>query len=288
MKDLRLHYPLPLIHRTLKVSASGFYAWLDRPPSEWAKEEWRLEVVIKAAHKRTRQTYGAERLQRELAEGDGVIVGICRIKRIKRKLGLRCKQKRKFKVTTDSKHKLPVAENLLKQQFKAYEPNTVWLSDTTYVPTDEGWLYLAGHKDLFTCEIVGYAMGERLTRNLINQSLLQAVTTRRPEKGLLHHSDRGSQYCSHEYRQILEQLHMEVSMSGKGNCYDNAPMESFWGIIKQELINHRRYRSRREAMEDIAEYIEIFYNRQRLQAKLGYLSPAAYAQKYYAGLVLAG
>jgi putative transposase len=286
MRQMRLHYPIPLLSRILRVSASGFYAWTNRLPSEWTKEEMRLEVAIKAAHRRTRQTYGAERLQRELAE-DGIRVGICRIKRIKRKLGLRCKQKRKFKATTDSKHKLPVAENLLKQQFKAYEPNSVWVSDITYVPTDEGWLYLAGHKDLFTSEIVGYAMGERLTRNLVNQSLLQAVTTRRPEKGLLHHSDRGSQYCSHEYQGLLRQFGLEVSMSGIGNCFDNAPMESFWGIIKQELIHHRHYRSRREAMEDITEYIEIFYNRQRLQAKLGYLSPVAYAQKYYTGLVLA-
>ena len=202
MRQMRLHYPIPLLSRILRVSASGFYAWINRPLSEWAKEEMRLEVAIKAAHRRTRQTYGAERLQRELAE-DGIRVGICRIKRIKRKLCLRCKQKRKFKATTNSKHKLPVAENLLKQQFKAYEPNAVWVSDITYVPTDEGWLYLAGHKDLFNGEIVGYAMGERLTRNLVNQSLLQAVTTRRPEKGLLHHSDRGSPYTelSHTYGQ---------------------------------------------------------------------------------------
>jgi len=246
----------------------------------------RLEVEIKAAHKRTRQTYGAERLQRELAE-HGVRVGICRLKRIRRKLGLYCKQKRKFKATTDSKHKLPVAENILKQQFKAYEPNAVWVSDITYVPTDEGWLYLAGHKDLFNGEIVGYAMGERLTRNLISQSLLRAVATKRPEKGLLHHSDRGSQYCSQEYRSLLRQFGLEASMSGSGNCFDNAPMESFWGTLKQELVHHRHYRSRWEAMADITEYIEIFYNRQRLQAKLGYLSPAAYTQKYYAGLLAA-
>src|SRR4030067_1120687 len=287
MQELRLRYPVPLMRRIMSVSASGYYAWLDRPLAKRAREEMRLEVEIKAAHKRTRQTYGPERLQHDLAE-HGIRVGICRIKRIKRKLGLRCKQKRKFKVTTDSRHKLPVAENLLKQQFKAYEPDTVWVSDITYVPTNEGWLYLAGHKDLFTCEIVGYAMGERLTRNLVNQSLLQAVTTKRPEKGLLHHSDRGSQYCSHEYQGLLRQFGLVVSMSGSGNCFDNAPMESFWGIIKQELINHRHYRSRREAMEDIVEYIEIFYNRQRLQAKLGYLSPVAYAQKYYAGLVGGG
>jgi len=286
MREMRLHYPLPLIRRIMKVSASGFYAWLDRPLSERAREEMRLEVEIKAAHKRTRQTYGAERLQRELAE-HGVRVGICRLKRIRRKLGLYCKQKRKFKATTDSKHKLPVTENILKQQFKVYEPNTVWVSDITYVPTDEGWLYLAGHKDLFNGEIVGYAMGERLTRNLVRQSLLRAVAAKRPEKGLLHHSDRGSQYCSHEYRTLLGQFGLEASMSGSGNCFDNAPMESFWGTLKQELVHHRHYRSRSEAMEDIMEYIEIFYNRQRLQAKLGYLSPAAYTQKYYAGLLAA-
>ena len=284
MRQMRLHYPIPLISRILKVSTSGFYAWRDRPLSKWARDEARLEVEIRAAHKRTRRTYGAERLQHDLAE-HGIQVGICRIKRIRRKLGIRCKQKRKFKVTTDSRHKLPVVANMLKQQFKVYQPDTVWVSDITYVPTDEGWLYLAGHKDLFSSEIVGYAMGERLSRNLVSQSLLRAVTTRRPQKGLLHHSDRGSQYCSHEYRSLLGKFGLEASMSGTGNCFDNAPMESFWGILKQELIHHRHYRSRREAIEDITEYIEIFYNRQRLQARLGYLSPVAYVQKYYTGLL---
>ena len=243
----------------------------------------RLEVAIKAVHRRTRKTYSAERLQPELA-AEGIKAGICRIKRIKRKLGLICKQKRKYKATTDSNHKLPVANNLLKQQFKVYKPNKVWVSDITYVPTDEGWLYLAGHKDLFSSEIVGYSMGERLTRNLVSQSLLQAVIARKPEKGLLHHSDQGSQYCSHEYQDLLRRFGMKVSMSRRGNCYDNAPMESFWGILKQELVNHRHYRTRREAIRDITEYIEIFYNRQRRQAKLGFLSPAVYEQKYYAGL----
>ena len=286
MKELRLKYPLPLMRRIMRVSASGYYAWLDRPLSKRAREEMRLEVEIKAAHKRTRQTYGPERLQHDLAE-HGIRVGICRIKRIRRTLGLRCKQKRKFKVTTDSRHTLPVAENLLGQQFKVYEPNTVWVSDITYVPTDEGWLYLAGHKDLFTGEIVGYAMGARLSRNLVSQSLFRAVVAKRPAQGLIHHSDRGSQYCSHEYTRILEQCGLQASMSGRGNCFDNAPMESFWGTLKQELIHHRRYRSRQEAMRDITEYIEIFYNRQRRQAKLGYLAPAIYAQKYYAGLLAA-
>jgi putative transposase len=286
MRQMRLHYPIPLISRILKVSASGFYAWLDRPISKRAQEEARLEIEIRASHKRMRQTYGAERLQQDLAE-HGIQVGICRIKRIRRKLGIRCKQKRKFKVTTDSKHTLPVAENILNQQFKVTAPNKVWVSDITYVPTDEGWLYVAGHKDLFTNNIVGYAMGERLTRNLVSQSLLKAVANKRPDAGLLHHSDRGSQYCSHEFSGILKRFGLKASMSRSGNCFDNAPMESFWGTLKQELIHHRRYKTRHEAIWDITEYIEIFYNRQRRQEKLGFLSPAAYEQRYYAGLLAA-
>ena len=281
MTEMRLHYPVPLMSRALDVSASGYYAWVQRPLSKRAREEARLEVEIKAAHKRTRQTCGPERLQRDLSE-HGVQVGICRIKRIRKKLGIRCKQKKKFKATTDSTHTLPVAENLLDQHFEVSRPNTAWVSDITYIPTDEGWLYLAGHKDLFNGEVVGYAMGERLTKNLVSESLFRAVAAKRPAKGLIHHSDRGSQYCCYEYRELLEQFGMNASMSRKGNCFDNAPMESFWGTLKQELVHHRRYRNRQEAIQDITEYIEIFYNRQRRQARLGFLSPVAYEQKFYA------
>jgi len=286
MRGLRLNYPVQLLRRVLSVSAGGYYAWLGRPLSKWAREESRLEVEIRAADKRTRQVYGAEKLQHDLAE-HGILVGICRIKRIRRKLGIRCKQKRKFKATTNSKHTLPVAENILGQQFKVTAPNKVWVSDITYVPTDEGWLYVSAHKDLFTADIVGYAMGERLTKNLVSESLFKAVAAKRPDQGLIHHSDRGSQYCSYEYRNILERFGLKASMSRKGNCFDNAPMESFWGTLKQELVHHRRYRTRREAIQDITEYIEIFYNRQRRQARLGFLSPAAYRQRYYAGLLAA-
>jgi putative transposase len=286
IKELRLKYPIPMMSRMLDVSASGYYAWQERPLSHHGREELRLEVEIKAAHKRTKQTYGAERLQCDLAE-HGVQVGVCRIKRIRIKLGIRCKQKRKFKATTYSKHGLPISENLLNQQFRVSEPNKVWLTDITYVPTDEGWLYLAGHKDLFTHEIVGYAMGERMTKNLVSESLLRAVGAKRPARGLMHHSDRGSQYCAAEYRHLLDQFNMKMSMSGKGNCFDNAPMESFWGMLKQELIYQCHFRTRQEARQAITQYIELFYNRQRLQAKLGFLSPAAYAQKYYAGLLAA-
>jgi putative transposase len=282
MKELRLHYPLPLVRRVLSLSASGYYAWLGRPLSKWAREETRLEVEIKAAHKRTRRVCGPERLQHDLAE-HGIRAGVCRIKRIRRKLGIRCKQKRKFKATTDSKHTLPVADNILGQQFKVAAPNKVWVSDITYVPADEGWLYVAGHKDLFAGNIVGYAMGERLTGNLVSQSLFKAVGAQRPAQGLIHHSDRGSQYCSHEYRNLMARFGIKASMSRKGNCFDNAPMESFRGTLKQELVYHRRYKTRREAIQDITEYIEIFYNRQRRQKRLGFLSPAVYEQRFYAG-----
>jgi len=286
MKEMRLNYPVQLLKRVLSVSAGGYYDWLDRPLSKWAREESRLEVEIRAADRRTRQVYGAEKLQHDLLE-HGIRAGICRIKRIRRKLGIRCKQKRKFKATTNSRHTFPVADNILRQHFKVAAPNKVWVSDITYVPTDEGWLYVAAHKDLFTADIVGYAMGERLTRNLVSQSLFKAVAAKCPAKGLIHHSDRGSQYCSYEYRNILERFGLLASMSRKGNCYDNAPMESFWGTLKQELVHHRRYRTRQEAIRDITEYIEIFYNRQRLQPGLGFLSPAVFEQRYYAGLVAA-
>jgi len=284
MKQWRLKYPVALMSRMLNVSDSGYYACQGRPLSQHAQEELRLEIEIKAADRRTRQTYGAERLQCDLAE-HGVQVGVCRIKRIRTKLGIRCKQKRKFKATTYSKHGLPVAENILNQQFQITAPNKVWVTDITYVPTDEGWLYLAGHKDLFTHEIVGYAMSERMTQNLVSESWLRATEAKRPAKGLMHHSDRGSQYCAFEYRQLLVHYGVQVSMSGKGNCFDNAPMESFWGMLKQELIYQSHFRTRQEARQAITEYIELFYNRQRIQDKLGFLSPVAYTQKYYAGLL---
>ncbi len=286
MKEMRRQYSVPLMSRVLDVSASGYYAWLERPLSDRAQENARLEVEIKAAHTRTRQTCGPERLQHDLAE-HGIQIGVCRIKRIRKKLGIRCKQTKKYTVTTDSRHTLPVAENLLDQQFETATPNSVWVSDITYIPTDEGWLYLAGHKDLFNGEIVGYAMGERITKNLVSQSLFRAVAAKRPANGLIHHSDRGSQYCSYEYRELLGQFEMKASMSRKANCYDNAPMESFWGTLKQELVHHKRYRTRQEAIQDITEYIEVFYNRQRRQERLGFLSPAAYAQRYYAGQLAA-
>jgi len=260
----------------LNVSPSGYYAWLKRPISKRAQEEARLEVEIKAAHKRNRETAGPETLQHDLKE-NGIKVGICRIRK---KLGIRCKQIKKFKATTDSKHKLPVAGNLLDQNFKADTLNQIWVSDITYISTKEGWLYCAAHKDLFNGEIVGYVLGPRITKELVVRSLLMAVRIKRPGPGLIHHSDRGSQYCSPKYQKLLKQFGMKSSMSRKGNCYDNAPMESFWGTMKNELVYHQRYKTREQAIREITEYIEVFYNRQRRQKRLGYLSPVAYWRQF--------
>jgi len=220
-------------------------------------------------------------LQADLAD-NGVQAGISRIKRIRKKLGLRCRQKKKFRATTNSKHNLPVAPNLLDRQFSVAAPNKAWVTDITYIATDEGWLYLAGVKDLFNGELVGYALGSRMTQNLVMQALFRAVAAKRPEKGLILHSDRGSQYCARAYQKLLRQFGMVVSMSRKGDCWDNAPMESCWGSLKTELVHHYRFATREQAKREITEYIEIFYNRVRKQARLGYLSPAAFSQNYYA------
>lgn len=280
MKTLRSHYPLAVMCRVFDVSRSGYHAFASRPASKRARENARLEVAIAAAHQRTRESYGSERLRDELKD-DGFKAGVSRIKRLRKKLGIRCKQVRKFKATTNSNHNLPVAENLLNQKFGASRPNETWVTDITYVETAEGWLYLAGVKDLHTCELVGHAMGHRMTTKLVGRALFQAVAAKRPAPGLIHHSDRGSQYCAKDYQGLLQQFGMKASMSRKGNCYDNAPMESFWGTLKNELVHHRRYDTRAQAIAEITEYIEIFYNRQRRHSRLGNLSPAAFTQQYY-------
>ncbi len=286
MKEMRLVYSIPAMCRFFRVSASGCCKWLKSPPSKRAGEEGRLETEIKAAHARTRKTFGPERLQKDLA-ARGVKVGICRIRRIRKKLGIRCKQVKKFKATTDSNHALPVADNLLEQDFTVEAPNEVRVSGIACVSTDEDWLYCAAHKDLYNGGIVGYALGPGITKGLVSHSLIRAVTSRRPPRGLVHHSDRGSQYCAAGYQKLLIQLGMKSSMSRKGNCYDNAPMESFRGTMKNELVHHRRYRTREEAKKGITEYIEVFYNRERRQKRLGYLSPVAYGKKFHARKVAA-
>ncbi len=236
------------------MSRSEYSAWQHRRPSKGAQENARLEVAIQAAHVRSRQTYGPERLQAEL-RADGFPAGVGRIKRLRKKLGLRCTQVRRFTITTDSSHRLPVADNLLAQTVTATRPNETWVTDITYIATEEGWLYLAGIKDLYTCEVVGHAMGARMTTALVIQALGAAVWAKRPRPGLIHHSDRGAQYCAQDYQAKLRELGMTSSMSRKGNCYDNAPMERVWGTLKNELVHHRH-------------------------SRLGNRSPAAFAQQW--------
>ena len=264
----------------LEVSRSGYYAWRDRPASARAQADERLAVAIRAAHEAGRHTYGTRRIHAHLRE-HGLPVGRDRVGRLRRQMGLGCKQKRCFCVTTDSAHTLPVADNLLLQNFAASAPDRVWMTDITYIRTEEGWLYLAGVKDLYTCEIVGYAMAQRMTCDLTLKALNRAWQWRKPPPGLIHHSDRGSQYCARQYRQRLHNLGMSASMSGRGNCYDNAPMESFWGSLKSELVHHRRFATRSQAIAEITEWIEIFYNRQRLHSRLGHLSPASFARRFH-------
>ena len=279
MKTMRLDYPLTVLCRAFGVSRSGFYAWSNGKPSPRAQADERPKVAIKAVHKQSRETYGTLRVQPELA-AQGFVAGRDRIACLRRELNLRCKQKRKFRATTNSNHDLPVADNLLNQTFAPTRPNEAWVTDITYVHTGEGWLYVAGVKDVFTCELVGYAMGERMTQGLTAQALWRAVRNKRPQPGLIHHSDRGSQYCAHTYRKLVEQFGMKASMSRKGNCYDNAPMESFWGSLKNELVHHHRYATRADAQIAIQEYIESFYNRQRRHSRIGNVPPALFAEHF--------
>jgi len=282
MKAYRLLYPVILMARVLEVSRSGYYKWLTRRPSRRETRDAVLKALILSAHKRSRGTYGPRRLQDELA-AEGQLVGRDQISRLRKEIGLKCIQHKKFKATTNSRHNLPVASNLLDQNFCVTVPATVWGTDLTYIATDEGWLYLAGVKDFATREIVGHAMGERMTTELVQTALRKALGFRKPLPGSLciHHSDRGSQYCSREYRSDIEKAGLVASMSRKGNCYDNAPTESFWGHLKQELVYHRHFRTRAEATAAIREYIEIFYNRMRRHSALGNTAPSVYAESYY-------
>lgn len=205
IESLRQRHPVAVMCRVLEVSESGYHAWRKRPSCARRQEDARLEAEIQAAHQRTRATCGQERIQADLSD-HGVQVGLHRIRRLRKKLDLRCKQKRKFRVTTDSRHNLPVAPNHLNRQFAVTTPNKAWVTDITYIATDEGWLYLAGVKDLFNGELVGYALHERMTQNLVTQALFRGVAAKRPGPGLIHHSDRGSQYCAHDYQKLLKQF----------------------------------------------------------------------------------
>lgn len=268
-------YPIRLMCRALAVSSAGYYAWRARPESTQAVANRMLLATIRVLHQESRQTYGSPSIWRAL-RAQGHQVGEHRVARLMRHDGLRANTMKPWRATTDSSHRLPVAANTLQRQFTVAEPNRVWAGDITYIWTLEGWLYLAVLLDLYSRAVIGWAMGPRLTGDLVEQALRMALTTRQPTAGLLHHSDRGSQYAAGPYQQLLTAHGITTSMSRLGNCWDNACVESFFGTLKRELVYHRQYTTRREATQDIFEYIEVFYNRQRRHSTLGYRSPAEF------------
>ena len=272
MKIWQHLFPITVMGRVLEVSCSGYYAWADRQPSKRACEDERLKIAIRAAHTQSRHTYGARRLQPQLA-ADGFQAGRDRIARLRREMGLRCRQKRKFKATTNSRHDLPVAPNLLEQTFTPQGPNQIWVTDLTYIATDEGWLYLAIVLDLFNREVVGWSLKPRMTADIVTDALTMACFRKRPAVGLMHHSDRGSQYASHVFQDKLKAHGMTCSMSRKGNCWDNAPTESWFNSFKNERVHGIRYATHAEIKAVAFEYIEVFYNRKRQHSTLGYTSP---------------
>jgi putative transposase len=260
---------------TLEVSRSGFYVWLDRDESSRAREDFRLIVLIREEHAKSRATYGAPRIHAALKKR-GELCGLHRVERLMHRAGIRSKMRRKFVRTTNSNHPHPIAPNLLDRQFSVSVPNQVWVSDITYIWTDEGWLFLASTLDLYSRKVVGWAMSELMPASLVESALQMAIDLRSPPAGLLHHSDRGVQYAAHAFQGLLVRHGITCSMSRKGNCYDNAVKESFFHTLKTELCDHEHYRTRAEARASVFEFIEVFYNRKRLHSTLGYCSPTEF------------
>ncbi len=274
----RNRYPVRMMCGLLSVSRSGYYAWRGRPESPRAKRDRALMPKIRRAHARSKGVYGSPRVHAELA-ADGVRVGRHKVARLMRLARLRGCPKRRFRVTTQRDPSHPVAKNLLKRNFSADAPNQRWAADITYISTHQGWLYLAVVMDLYSRRIVGWSMSRWMSRRIVLAALRMAIDARQPEGALIHHSDRGGQYTSDDFRDELARHGIECSMSSSGNCYDNAVVESFFGLLKRERVNRVRYRTRDEARADVFDYIEVFYNRKRRHGYLGNISPADFEER---------
>jgi transposase InsO family protein len=269
-------FDVSLMCELLGVSRTGYYVWVDRPPSAAQTRRAELTERIRQVHGDSRGLYGSPRVHAELADRD---VKVCRgtVAKLMKRAGIRSRIKRKFRVkTTESRHAHPVKANRLDRDFTAETPNRKWVVDITYVPTDEGFLYVAAVMDLCSRKIVGWQMADHLRTELCTDALEMALSARRPSASLLHHSDRGVQYCCGDYQRLLSANGIECSMSRTGNCHDNAAMESFWGTLKRELVHLENYPTREAAKRSIFEYIEVFYNRQRRHSAIGYVSPEAF------------
>lgn len=274
----RSQYPVRMMCRLLQVSRSGYYAWRVRPESRRAKMDRELSELIRQIHADSDGVYGAAKITAELNE-KGYPCGRHKVARLMRLAGLKGCPKPAFKVTTQRDPKHAVADNLLQQDFAAEGPNERWASDITYISTQQGWLFLAVVMDLYSRRIVGWSMNRWINRHLVIDALNMAIGQRCPEGELIHHSDRGSQYTSDDFREELEKHGIQCSMSARGNCYDNAVVESFFGLMKRERVNRTRYLTRDEAKQDIFDYIECFYNRKRRHGYLGNISPAVFEER---------
>jgi putative transposase len=277
MANHEKEFPVLRMCQILEVSESGYYAWRKREPSERKRVDEELGRRIEDAYQKNRQVYGSPRIHAELKE-QGVHCGMKRVARLMRERGISAKPRRRKMKTTDSDHNNPVAPNLLKRDFTADAANTKWVADITGIETGEGWLYLAAIVDIYSRLVVGWAMGKERDEQLITNAAVMALSRRRPGAGLLHHSDQGSQYTSQGYQKLLQEHGILISMSGRGDCYDNALMESFFGTFKEECVERQNFQTRAEARNAIFEYIEVFYNRQRKHSSLEYVSPATYEQ----------
>jgi putative transposase len=279
IEERRDEWPIAVLCRVLEVSRSGYYAWLSRKPSAAEVRREELTAEVEEIHAQVKGRYGSPRIHAELVDR-GHECGVNFVAKVMREAGIAAKTKRKFRQTTDSNHALPVAENVLDRAFDPDEPNASWVADVTYIPTREGWLYLAAVEDLFSRRVVGWSMDATMTSRLVVDALEMALARRAGGPGLVAHSDRGSQYASDHYQRRLGEERITCSMSRRGNCWDNAPMESFFASLKKELVHDQDYATRAEAKASIFEYIEAFYNRVRRHSALGYVAPTEYERAH--------
>lgn len=277
--DHRHEFRVSKMCSTLGVSKGGFYEWMGRTESPQKQRKEEMKDKIRQIHKQSKARYGSPKITAILRQ-DGIRISERTVTRYMKEMGIRSNTAKKYKATTNSKHNLPVYPNLLDQDFKVSGRGEVWVSDITYIPTKEGWLYLATVMDLFSRRIIGWAMSGRMTKALVIRALKRAFQTQAPTQGLIHHSDRGGQYAALDYQALLQANGITTSMSRKGNCYDNACIESFHSIIKKELIHHENYANRAVASRSILEYIVSFYNYERIHSYIDYLSPIEFEKRY--------
>ncbi len=275
MQAHREEFELKRMCRVLQISRSGYYDWAGRKESKRSQQDRVLLEEIRRIHQETKEAYGATKTWRALNQS-GRVCGKHRVARLRRQAGIEARRKRKFRLAYKARNTPPAPANLLRWPFKADHPDQIWVTDVTFIPTRSGWLYLAVLIDLHTRLVVGWSMKERPNQELVNEALMMAVEQRRPKPGLIHHSDQGILYSSSSYLALLKKYGMLRSMSGKGNCYDNAVAESFFSSLKNEIVHHRDYQTRDEARAEIFEYIELFYNRKRLHQSLNYQTPMKY------------